>query len=315
MVEKRTNSRFDYEIAQNLLNQDPPEIEFIIDNLLTPGLTIFAASPKSGKSTLLTHLMANISRGVGVFWSRSVSKSKVLYLGLEDGIARIHKRLVEYNKNLMFGKSIPLNDLYFAVETEKTGAEFIEQLKSEIKREKFKVVVIDVLHKIFDPKHNFGYAAQYEIMDGLHKCAIDTNTAIIVVHHTNKKASSGLQSISGTQGLTAAADNIMILSRTSDSWADAYLKLDVQGRDIDPQEIWLEITNDGMEYIELPEPPISPKKSEELSRIAELRKSNLTQSQIATALNISQSTVNRRIKNIKENPKVVELSQEEADQL
>ncbi|MEO9476225.1 MAG: AAA family ATPase, partial [Cyclobacteriaceae bacterium] len=308
-------SGFKYVSAQEILNQPPPDPKFIIQNLLTPGLTIFAASPKSGKSTLLTYLMAHISRGIGVFWKRPVLKSKVLYLGLEDGIARIHKRLDEYNKNPMVGGSRPLDDLYFVHETEKTGIDFVDQLQGEIIKEGFKVVVVDVLHKIFDPKHNFGYAAQYEIMDALHQCAIDTDSAIIVVHHTNKKASNGLQSISGTQGLTAAADNIMILSRSSDSWAEAYLKLDVQGRDIDSQEIWLEITNDGMEYIELPEAPISPIKSQELSTIIELRKNNLTQTQIATALNISQSTVNRRIKAVKENPKIAELSQEEADQL
>ena len=55
-----------------------------------------------------------------MFWTRTVRKSKVLYLDLEDGIARIHKRLYEYNKNPIVGKSIPLDSLYFVVVTVKT---------------------------------------------------------------------------------------------------------------------------------------------------------------------------------------------------
>lgn len=312
---KSKKSGFKYTVAQDLLNQPPPQPEHIVENLLTPGLTILAAAPKSGKSTFLTYLLANISRGTGIFLTRKVKKSKVLYMGLEDGVARFYKRLEEFSSKDVFGGDIPLTDFLITTETEKTGSDFVEELKSEIKKMDFKVVVIDILHKIFDPKKRFGYAAQYDIMATLQKCAEETGTAIIVVHHTNKRAKSGLASISGTQGLTAAADNIFIMNKSTESWADSYLILSVEGRDIDAQEIWLEYNLSDMGYVELPHPPLSPNRINNLKNIADLRSKGQSQAQIAQALNISQPTVSRYINQIKHTPKIVGLSEEEADKL
>ena len=297
------------------MNQPPPQPKHIVENFLTPGLSIFAAAPKSGKSTFLTYLLANISRGTGIFLTRKVSKSKVLYMGLEDGVARFHKRLEEFNSKDPFGGEIPLDDFYITTETEKTGSDFVAELKSEITKMNFKVVVIDILHKIFDPKKRFGYAAQYDIMSSLQKCAEETGTAIIVVHHTNKRVKKGLSSISGTQGLTAAADNIFILNKSTDSWKDAYLTLNVNGRDIESQEIWLEYNLSDMGYVELPHPPLSPNRIKNLETIADLRSKGQSQKQIAQALNISQPTVSRYINQIKHTPDIIGLKEDEAEKL
>lgn len=304
---------FTYQTAQQLLDNPPPQPDHIVENLITPGLTILAAAPKSGKSTLLTHILANISRGVPVFLSRRVRKSKVLYIGLEDGVARFHKRIKDFNGKDILDGSLSLENFFIVTETEQTGSEFVNRLETEITEQEFKVVVIDVLHKIFDPKKRFGYAAQYDMMNGLQKCAERTNTSIIVVHHTNKRVSNGLASISGTSGLTAAADNIIILTKSDESWKDAYIHLNVQGRDIEPQDIWLEYNLSNMGYVEMPHPPINPKRSEHLKEVAELRTSGLNQTEIATKLGVSQATISRAIKQIQSTPALIGLTEDEAE--
>lgn len=306
---------FEYVTAQELLDNPPNQPSHIVENLITPGLTILAAAPKSGKSYLLTHILANISRGTRVFLNRRVQKCKVLYMGLEDGVTRFHKRLQDFNDKDILDGSRALDDFYIVTENEQTGLDFIHRLENEIAEQGFRVVVIDVLHKIFDPKKRFGYTAQYDMMNGLQKCAERTNTAIIVVHHTNKKASKGLNSISGTSGLTAAADNIFILNKSDESWKDAYIHLNVQGRDIEPQDIWLEHNLSNMGYAEMPHKPLSAKRTKDLQQIVDLRKKGKSQTEIAKSLNISQATVSRGIGQIKSTPSIVRLSDEEAKKL
>lgn len=315
MKSRKKSKGFNYIIAQDLLDNPPPQPDHIVENLLTTGLTILAAAPKSGKSTLLTHILANTSRGTSVFMNRKTRKSKVLYLGLEDGVSRFSKRLKEFKEKDMFEEASPLVDFYILTETEKTGVDFVSQLKVQIKKESFKIVVIDIMHRIFDPEKRFGFQAEYEMASSLQKCAIETDCAIIVVHHTNKRGKKGLDSISGSSGLIAAMDNIMILSKSSESWSDAYIKLDVQGRDIDPQDIWLEYNLSDMGYVEMSHPPISPNRRNDLKAVADLRIQGLTQMEIAEKLKTSQSSISRYIGQIKSTPNIIGLSEEEAERL
>jgi len=313
MKSNETRSGFKYINAQDLLDDPPPPPEFIVENLLTPGLTILAAAPKSGKSTLLTYMLANISRGKPVFLSRSTRKSKVLYIGLEDGKSRIARQLQKFKEKDLFDDS--LENFDYVIETDNKGIEFVTQLKSEIKKEGYKVVVIDIMHRIFDPKRRFGYGAEYDMASALQKCAQKTNCAVIGVHHTNKRGKKGLDSISGSAGLSGGTDNTIILNKSSESWADAYLHLNVQGRDIEPQDIWLEYNLSDMGYAEMPHPPISPNRRDDLKAVADLRIKGLTQTEVADQLGISQSTVSRYLNQVQYSPGIIGLTEEEAEML
>lgn len=304
---------FNYINAQDLLDNPPSPPEFIVENLLTPGLTILAAAPKSGKSTLLTYVLANISRGRPVFLTRETQKSKVLYIGLEDGQSRIARQLQKFKEKDLFDDS--LENFDYVIEADNKGMEFISQLKHEIQKQGYKVVVIDIMHRIFDPKRRFGYSAEYDMASALQKCARETNCVIIGVHHTNKRGKKGLDSISGSAGLAGGTDNTIILNKSSESWADAYLHLNVQGRDIEPHDIWLEYNLSDMGYVEMSHPPISPNRRNDLKAVAELRKQGLTQTEIADQLNTSQSSVSRYLNQVKHSPGIIDMTEEEAEKL
>jgi hypothetical protein len=81
------------------------------------------------------------------------------------------------------------------------------------------------------------YQEDYGDLLGLHALASARGIAIIVVHHVRKgRAEDWLEDVSGSTGLTGAADTIAVLRR-SRAQADAVLHL--TGRDIEEAEVAL----------------------------------------------------------------------------
>jgi hypothetical protein len=74
------------------------------------------------------------------------------------------------------------------------------------------------------------YAADYAALKGLQELASKHNLAIIVVHHVRKAKSDvdPFETISGTMGLTGAADTCMVLDGDGDG-----ITLYARGRDIE----------------------------------------------------------------------------------
>jgi hypothetical protein len=93
------------------------------------------------------------------------------------------------------------------------------------------LIVIDTLEK-FRPaaKTNAAaYSTDYLAISGLHKLAHAVGIAIVVIHHVRKMdAEDPFDMVSGTNGLTGAADTILVLRRQAGS-----VTLHARGRDID----------------------------------------------------------------------------------
>jgi hypothetical protein len=96
-------------------------------------------------------------------------------------------------------------------------------------------VVVDVLAAFRDPKkaQQGPYEADYEAIKALQEVASEFNIAIIVIHHMRKAGadSDPFDTVSGTLGLSGAADSVMILSRESQCTT-----LYARGRDIETVE-------------------------------------------------------------------------------
>ena len=76
---------------QELYKQPLEPVEYLVDGLLAPGLYILGGSPKVGKSWMALQLCLAVCGG-GAFLGRATRKSEVLYLALEDGPQRLHSR-------------------------------------------------------------------------------------------------------------------------------------------------------------------------------------------------------------------------------
>jgi hypothetical protein len=96
------------------------------------------------------------------------------------------------------------------------------------------LIVIDTLEK-FRPaaKTNAAaYSTDYLAIAGLHKLAHARGIAIVVIHHVRKMdAEDPFDMVSGTNGLTGAADTILVLRRQAGT-----VTLHARGRDIEEKE-------------------------------------------------------------------------------
>ena len=82
------------------------------------------------------------------------------------------------------------------------------------------LIVVDTLEK-FRPvakAHAAAYSTDYQAINGLHKLAHEIDVAVVVVHHVRKmEADDPFDMVSGTNGLTGAADTTLVLKKHSDN--------------------------------------------------------------------------------------------------
>ena len=91
-LELSSKARFDSIDGASLMEKDLPRKKFIINSLLTSGLSIIAGSPKVGKSWLVLDWCVRIAKGEDV-WSLHTDSGTTLYLSLEDDESRLQDRL------------------------------------------------------------------------------------------------------------------------------------------------------------------------------------------------------------------------------
>jgi len=223
--------------ADALENMPELETNWLIKNLLpSEGLVILAAPPKKGKSWLMLWLARSIAKGNETFLSQPIERSTgVLYLALEDTqnrlVKRLHKLQVdtqEYKQKLQFCIQIP------------GYLEGLNTLTAYLKQDdQIKLVIIDTLGKFSVGRSQQGYQEDYDWIGKIKDIADSFHVAIIVVHHFRKQkdVEDAYNDISGTTGISGAADTLWLLQRKTRS-NDA--KFIVIGRDLD--ELSLDLT-------------------------------------------------------------------------
>lgn len=99
-LELSNKVRFDSIDGASLMEKDLPRKKFIINSLLTSGLSIIAGSPKVGKSWLVLDWCIRIAKGEDI-WSLHTNSGTTLYLSLEDDeSSRLSKCQVVNRKNI-----------------------------------------------------------------------------------------------------------------------------------------------------------------------------------------------------------------------
>jgi hypothetical protein len=199
----------------------------IIKGILPVGCTLLAAKPKIGKSWIGLQTVIAVAAG-GVALSQKLTKGEAIYLALEDNERRLKKRLEKICPN-----DVPDGLMFFTkwARSDEGGFEDLDEWLTD--NPKIKLVVIDTLQKWRKPatgRDNI-FNADYEALQNLTGLADKHGVAILVIHHTRKGSSEDpLDEISGSMGLSAAADNALVLRRERGQ-ADAVLHR--LGRDFD----------------------------------------------------------------------------------
>jgi len=226
--------------AQALLSMKLPDPAWVVPGLLPQGFTILAGNPKLGKSWLALNLAMAVAQGGMVLGKVKVEAGAVLYLALEDTARRLQTRMT---KILSASPECPdLSQLTFDIEWPRLDQGGVAKLEKWLEDHKktARLIILDTFQKVrgVGPTSNASaYAGDYEAVAGLKTLADRYGVAVMIVHHRKKgEGMDDLESISGSYGLTGAADGIWSLKRERGR-SDAVLF--VTGRDVDEQELAL----------------------------------------------------------------------------
>lgn len=225
--------------ASALMAMQFEPIRYVVSGYLAEGLTVLAGAPKIGKSWMALNIGVAVAGQRPAFGSVPCQHGDVLYLALEDNPRRLRGRLLKMGvrqapERLTFCTSWPTLGEGAVAEIEA----WAHQAESPV------LVIVDVLAKVRDGANgrDSAYDADYRTLTGLQELAGKLGIAIVAVHHTRKmEADDPFDSVSGTRGLTGAADTVLVLKRDIGT---ARTVLYGRGRDIEEIETAFEFDRD-----------------------------------------------------------------------
>lgn len=213
MPEAAQSPEFSMISAADIMNKEFTPLEFIVQDILPKGFSFLGGKPKSGKSLLATHLATCVATG-SPWGELEVEQGDVLYLALEDNQRRLQSRFqkMALNKDLsrlqIVTESMPL-DWGFLEATNN----WIAQVSDP------RLVIIDTYAKI-KPRSATSkaeYDQEYATAEGLLKLSNAHDIAVLAVHHQKKgETEDPFDGFLGSTGITAAADTLVLLQKTSE---------------------------------------------------------------------------------------------------
>jgi len=293
----RGSSQLDGFTAAELLEMEFPEPKWAVPDLIPEGVTLLCGKPKAGKSWLALDVAVAVASGGTALQKIGVEKGRVLYLALEDSQRRLKERLT-----YVLGGKDPPPDLHFHTRWQRLGEGGQVALQKWLEEHlDTQLVIIDTLAKVRDKakKPSISYEEDYKAIEGLKDLAERNGLAIMVVHHLRKaEADDPLDTVSGTTGLTGAADTIAILSRIRG--AD-HAELTVTGRDVEEKTLALEWDRSSKKWAILGDAEYSFGRTPERQQIIDLLMKAgrpMVTSEIAKALGKAESAVSNLLKKL-----------------
>jgi hypothetical protein len=224
--------------AADLRTKTFAPVRYLVPGYLAEGCTILAGRPKVGKSWFMLDVGLAVAGG-GTVFGRKAEQGDVLYLGLEDNERRLRSRIT---KILGMFAEWP-SRFHYATEwhrADQGGVHYVEEWIKGVPAPR--LIVVDVLAKFRSPAgpKTAAYDADYAAIAGLQTLASRYNVAVVIVHHLRKSGSESgdpFEKISGTLGLSGAADSILILDKDANGCT-------LYGRGRDVEEIERAVTFD-----------------------------------------------------------------------
>jgi AAA domain len=207
-----------------------PPIQYVVPGYICEGVTILAGKPKIGKSWMALDLALAVAFGGVALGSIQCQAGNVLYCGLEDNRRRLKRRIQQLLPNAEWPERL---DLCTGMKRLNDGG--LDSLRQWAESaENPRLIVVDTfacVRPIHSGKES-SYEADYAAIGPLQALAGELGIAVCVVHHVRKlEAEDPLDTVSGSTGLTGAADSVLVLSRDSQG-----IVLYGRGRDIDEIE-------------------------------------------------------------------------------
>lgn len=212
-VKEEYVSPFDEESIEDILRTDFGSLYSPLEGILCEGVNFFVGESKLGKSWFSLDLGYHVSEGLP-FLGRNTTRSKVLYLALEDSKRRLKDRLrilgISAGKNLLCATRIKdqrnIDNINPALEA---------WLKANGQN---CLIIIDTFAKIKpSSKWNTGdaYNADYKIIGALKETVEKYHSCLLLIHHPrkNKEGTDVFSWINGSNGIMGASDQSIVVRR------------------------------------------------------------------------------------------------------
>jgi RecA-family ATPase len=214
--------------------------QIILPGLICEGVTIFAGKPKTGKSWLALDVCIAMTSDRFTLGTLRPKQGDVLYLALEDSERRLQRRVDRLSSSISDTWPARLKLTTEWRRLDEGGLEDLIEWCDSVTEPR--LIVIDTLAKVRSTKARMkaAYDLDYQSIAGLQDIAKQRGIAIVVIHHTRKAdADDAFDTVSGTLGLTGAADAILVLQKRSGS-----ITLHACGRDIEDSETALQFNKE-----------------------------------------------------------------------
>jgi len=285
--ESNSRSAFQPRDVGELFQESTEEIPWICKGyLFRGGLTIWAGSPKIGKTTLAYELIDRVAVGDSFLGGEPI-RSKVLLLGLEehrrDIITRLRKRSDEAIEGWVKVQFGPLP----------YSAPIYEEMADYIMREEIGLVVIDTIPAWWNLSDENDASEVirkgYPLVNVIRK----TNAAWLGLVHTRKSGGDHGEDIRGSSALLGLVDIAVSMKRAKGGGNQRVLEAVSRYTDT-PKELIIEYVESGYKKLGTPaEISSQAKASQVLERLTDQGK---TMEELAIETKLSKQDVSRGIK-------------------
>lgn len=196
-----------------ILADPKTEEEWCVDELLVRGgISILAAKPKVGKTTIAIDLAVCIAQGKPFLNRFKTDQGGVLFLALEEIPSRFIGNLET--------RGADASDLIWAHIGLPGRPNATEELSKVCEELKPKLVIIDHVSLFLKINDINDYSEVNHIIASLREVARSSNVHIMLMHHMNKK-SSDQDGLLGSTALSGAVD--MIITLTTDQGGNRFI--------------------------------------------------------------------------------------------
>lgn len=190
---------------KELMQKELPEIRWVVPNVIPEGVTLLAGRAKIGKTfCAATSISYPVAAGGRAFGTIPVEKGRAIYLSLEDGERSLRRRF-----DACIEDGVVPDNLHLFTSWSQ-GERGMKDLRGLLNYyQDTRLVVVDTLRAFTGParRNSDAYDSGYSSGSPFQALAKETNTAIILVHHTNKSEmwTDPFDQISGSMGLRGIA--------------------------------------------------------------------------------------------------------------
>lgn len=220
----RERKKIIYKTAKELVAEDLPPTEYIVDVIIAKGLVVLSAKSKIGKSWLALQLALAVASGSDFLGFNTV-QGDVLYIDLENTPSITQSRLT----TLLDG-SEPPDNLVIVNDYSTMNDTFMADITDYLNDHKnVSLVIVDVFQKIKKPKktNQSDYEDIYDNFTPLKELVEKQNISLMLVMHNRKMTdpTDPFSNILGSTAIMGASDEVLVISKKERKDVDATLSI------------------------------------------------------------------------------------------